>query len=471
MYTSLVYIGLASSITIFVTFALISYMSAKNSGSAIIKYKNAVSSSLGVSTLSASALGIWILFSPPSSALFGGMASVFGYALASSLPLYAFAFLGTRLRTLMPEASSLIEFTEVKLGVAYKNLLLVCSIFYMFIFLCAEMTAVAKVLESYGSISLGLGAFMILFSALSYSLLGGLRLSIKTDMIQFVLIAVALGLFFYVIPWDMSLNSVNLVEEIKKDFTNFNSVAFGLTLIIAVLCTEVFNHSTWQRVYALRDDAVKSSFMISATIVFVVIFILGLAGIFAKSTGLLGSDINLALFDLLNLSNPIMITLLIVLVVSLVLSSADTLLNGIASLFILNKEEDSKNLNIYRIMMVVTCFPVYYIASKGYDVFYMFLIADLICCALIGPAIFAILGKKEYKNASLIGIISLVVGALLFPGVDFTDGILVRLLGGASEVNELFAANQLFFSFVITVFLSFLLTLLNTRVKMEKAGL
>jgi Na+/proline symporter len=458
MNASLVYIGLFVSIFVFVAFAYISYITAKNSDSSIIKYKNAVSSSLGVSTLTASALGIWILFSPPSSALFGGMASVLGYALASTLPLLSLAFLGTRLRKAMPEASSLIEYTEVKLGTSYRNLLLVCSIFYMFIFLCAEMTAVAKVLESYGAISLGLGAFIILVSALSYSLLGGLRLSIKTDMIQFVLIAVTLLLFFYVIPWGESLNSVNLVEEVKKDFTNFNSVAFGLTLIVAVLCTEVFNHSTWQRVYALKDDAVKKSFLISASIVFVVIFILGLSGVFAKSTGLLGSDVNLALFDLLNLSNPVMIVILIVLVVSLVLSSSDTLLNGIASLFILNKEENSKNLRFYRVMMVVTCIPVYYIASKGYDVFYMFLIADLICCALIGPAIFAILGKKEYKNSFLVGIISLVVGALLFPGVDFTDGILVRLLGGASEVNELFAANQLFFSFVITVFLSFSLT-------------
>jgi len=458
MNSTLVYTGLFASIFLFVSFALISYRSAKNSDGSIIKYKNAVSSSLGVSTLTASALGIWILFSPPSSALFGGMASVFGYALASALPLVALAFLGTRLRQVMPDASSLIEYTEVKLGKSYKNLLLVCSIFYMFIFLCAEMTAVAKVLESYGAISLGLGAFIILLSAVSYSLLGGLRLSIKTDLIQFILITVALGLFIYVIPWSESLNSVNLVDEIKKDFSNFNSVAFGLTLIIAVLCTEVFNHASWQRVYALKDDAVKKSFFISGAIVFVVIFILGLSGIFAKSTGLLGADVNLALFDLLNLSNPIMIVILIVLVVSLVLSSSDSLLNAIASLFILNKKEDSKNLTIYRVMMVVTCFPVYYIASKGYDVFYMFLVADLICCALIGPAIFSILGKKQYRYSFSIGLISLVVGFVLFPGVDFTDGILVTMLGGAKEINGLWAANQLFFSFFITVLLSFFLT-------------
>lgn len=458
MNATLVYIGLFISIFVFVSFAFISYVRSNQIDRGVIKYKNAVSSTLGVSTLSASALGIWILFSPPSSALLGGMASVFGYALASASPLFALAYLGTRIRNIMPNASSLIEYTDERLGRAYKNLLLVSSIFYMFIFLCAEMTAVAKVLESYGSLSLGFGAFIVLASALSYSLLGGLRLSIKTDFIQFILIVFTLGLFFYVIPWSQSLASIDLASEMQKDFTSFSSLSFGITLIIAVLCTEVFNHATWQRVYALKSDAVKKSFFISALVVFVVIFILGLSGIFAKATGLLGSDINLALFDLLDLKNPVLITILIVLVVSLVLSSADSLLNAIASLFILNKQEDSKNLNLYRVMMVVTCFPVYYIASKGYDVFYMFLVADLICCALIGPAIFAMLGSGEYPHAAAIGIVSLVVGFVFFPGVDFSDGVLVSMLGGSSVAHPLLAENQLFFSFVITVFLSFSLT-------------
>ena len=465
MNSTIVYLGLFASIFLFISFAFISYKNQKDSDSTIIVYKNAVSSSLGISTLSASALGVWILFSPASSALWGGMASVFGYALASALPLLALAFLGFKIRKLMPNASSLIEYTEVKLGKSYKNLLLVSTIFYMFIFLCAEMTAVAKVLQSYGGLSLGLGAFLILLATASYSLLGGLRLSIKTDFVQFILILLVLALMFYIIPWDKSLASIDLVETMKTDFTNFNSMAFGLTLIIAVLCTEVFNHVSWQRVYALKEDSIKKSFIISSLIVFVVIFILGLAGIFAKSTGLLGSDVNLALFDLLNLSDPIMIFVLIAFVVSLVLSSADSLLNAIASLFVLNKEDNKKNLKLYRSVIVLTCFPIFYIASKGYDVFYLFLLADLLCCALIGPAIFAILGKREYKNAFLVGLISLVVGAILFPGLNFTDGFLVSFLGGAAEVNILWGSNQLFFSFLLTTSLSFVLTLVFSKSK------
>ena len=465
MNSTIVYLGLFASIFLFISFAFMSYKNQKDSDSTIIVYKNAVSSSLGISTLSASALGVWILFSPASSALWGGMASVFGYALASALPLLALAFLGFKIRKLMPNASSLIEYTEVKLGKSYSRLLLVSTIFYMFIFLCAEMTAVAKVLQSYGGLSLGLGAFLILLATASYSLLGGLRLSIKTDFVQFILILLVLALMFYIIPWDKSLASIDLVETMKADFTNFNSMAFGLTLIIAVLCTEVFNHVSWQRVYALKEDSIKKSFIISSLIVFVVIFILGLAGIFAKSTGLLGSDANLALFDLLNLSNPVMIFILIAFVVSLVLSSSDSLLNAIASLFVLNKEDNKKSLKLYRIVIVLTCFPIFYIASKGYDVFYLFLLADLLCCALIGPAIFAILGKREYKNAFLVGIISLILGAILFPGLNFTDGFLVSFLGGAKEVNALWGANQLFFSFLITTSLSFILTLVFSKSK------
>ena len=160
-----------------------------------------------------------------------------------------------------------------------------------------------------------------------------------------------------------------------------------------------------------------------------------------------------------------MIFFLIAFVVSLVLSSSDSLLNAIASLFVLNKEDNKKNLKLYRIVIIITCFPVFYIASKGYDVFYLFLLADLLCCALIGPAIFAILGKREYKNAFLVGLISLILGAILFPGLNFTDGFLVSYLGGAKEVNVLWGANQLFFSFLITTSLSFVLTLVFSKSK------
>ena len=464
MFSTLVYQGLSASIFIFLAFAFYSYKQAKNSDNSIITYKDSVSCTFGVSTLTASALGVWILFSPASSALWGGMASVFGYALASALPLLALAFLGLRIRKYLPNGSSLIEYTEIKLGKSYKNLLLVSSIFYMFIFLCAEMTAVAKVLQSYGDLSLGLGAVIILIATASYSLLGGLRLSIKTDLLQFVLIIIVLIAIMFMIPWERSFDTFNFIETTASDFTRFSSLSFGLTLIIAVLCTEVFNHASWQRIYALKENAVKKSFIISSLIVFVVIFILGLAGLFAKSTGLLGEDANLALFDLLQLQNPIVIFILIAFVVSLVLSSSDSLLNGIASLFVLKKEENDKSLKIYRAVIVLTCFPVYYIASKGYDVFYLFLLADLLCCALIGPAIFSILGKKEYKNTFALSIVSLVIGGVIFPGLDFSNGILVTFIGSES-LPALLVANQLFFSFVITVFLSFVLTMIFSKEK------
>lgn len=465
MSSMTVYTALGASIFIFLAFAFYSYMQAKNSDDTIVIYKNAISSSLGVSTLTASALGVWILFSPSSSALWGGMASVFGYALASTLPLLALAFVGLKIRNYLPNASSLIEYTEIKLGKSYKNLLLVSTVFYMFIFLCAEMTAVSKVLESYGGLSLGFGAFLILLATASYSLLGGLRLSIKTDMAQFAIIIIVLVLMFMAIPWKESIETLDFTKTFVTDFSDFNKVAFGLTLIIAVLCTEVFNHVSWQRVYALKQNAIKKSFIISAIIVFIVIFILGLSGLYAKSTGLLGDDANLALFDLLQLNNPIMIFILIAFVVSLVLSSSDSLLNAIASLSVLSKEENKNTIKIYRFVIILTCFPVYYIASKGYDVFYLFLVADLLCCALIGPAVFSIFGKKEYKNAFLVGIISIIIGFVLFPGINFSDGILVSFLGGAENINSFWAANQLFVSFALTVAISFILTMVFSKNK------
>ena len=78
MFPTLVSQGLIASIILFLGFAFYSYKKAKNSNDSLIIYKDAVSSTLGVSTLTASALGVWILFSPASSALWGGLPSVFG---------------------------------------------------------------------------------------------------------------------------------------------------------------------------------------------------------------------------------------------------------------------------------------------------------------------------------------------------------------------------------------------------------
>ena len=97
-------------------------------------------------TLLASALGAWILFSPPEAATWGGIPAVIGYALGSMSPLVAMLLLGRRMRQLMPHGHTLTEFLLTRYGRPMYALTLAIMVFYVFIELTAEITAISMLM-------------------------------------------------------------------------------------------------------------------------------------------------------------------------------------------------------------------------------------------------------------------------------------------------------------------------------------
>lgn len=95
----------------------------------------------------ASALGAWILFGPASAATWGGVGAVIGYALGTAFPMIFLIYLGQKIRKDFPNGSTLVEFLRKKFGQSLFKLILLMIIFYMFVFLCAEVTAVAVLIN------------------------------------------------------------------------------------------------------------------------------------------------------------------------------------------------------------------------------------------------------------------------------------------------------------------------------------
>ena len=62
----------------------------------------------------------------------------------------------------------------------------------MFIFLIAEVTAVSLLVNYISGTSLWITALIVIVSSLIYTLYGGLRASILTDNIQFIIIIILL---------------------------------------------------------------------------------------------------------------------------------------------------------------------------------------------------------------------------------------------------------------------------------------
>ena len=113
-------------------------------------------------SLIASALGAWILFGPASAATWGGIGAVIGYALGTAFPMIFLIFLGKKIRNDFPKGSTLIEFLRKKFSKTLFKLILFMTIFYMFVFLCAEVTAVAILINYISGTDLWITAFIIL---------------------------------------------------------------------------------------------------------------------------------------------------------------------------------------------------------------------------------------------------------------------------------------------------------------------
>ena len=156
--------------------------------------------SIGVFSLTASlvasSLGAWILFGPESAATWGGIGAVIGYALGTAFPLFILIFLGQRFRKNYPNAKTLIEVIRNRFGNKLFKLILFLSIFYMTVFLIAEVTAVSLFINYISGVELWITALIVIVSSLTYTLYGGLRASIFTDNIQFILFLLLLIIGF-----------------------------------------------------------------------------------------------------------------------------------------------------------------------------------------------------------------------------------------------------------------------------------
>ena len=107
-------------------------------------------------SLVASALGAWILFGPSSAATWGGIGAVIGYALGTAFPMFFLIFLGKKIRNENKNGSSLVEFIKKKFQKNFFKFILILTIFYLFIFLCAEVTAISILLNYLSGIDLSL---------------------------------------------------------------------------------------------------------------------------------------------------------------------------------------------------------------------------------------------------------------------------------------------------------------------------
>ena len=427
-------------------------------------------------SLTASALGAWILFGPVAASTWGGIGAIIGYSLGTAFPMIFLIFLGKKIRQDFPKGSSLIEFLRKKFGKSLFKLILLMTIFYMFIFLCAEITAVSVLINYISGTPLWLTALIVLLATLTYTLYGGLRASLFTDNIQMVLIIILLIISFFIIQ--SFVGEQFTFDFLRQKNPHLISASYlpgytaGFTFFIAVAATNLFHQGNWQRVYAAKDFlTLKKSLLISFFIIVPIIFYMGFVGMVAFS---INPEVrpDLGFFSLLLKQNTILLSfLLVILGLALTISTIDTLVNAISSLIVVDGRAVYKlkgktdYLKLSKYIIIILSIIAFLIASKGFDILYLFLLADLFCCAFVLTTFYSFFDNRiDEKIAYFSIIIGLLGGVLLFPSPDFSKSLLVGLILSKDLFTPFINQSLLFLSFIIATFLP-LVVLKITKLK------
>ncbi len=402
-------------------------------------------------TLLASFLGVFILFTPPEAGAIGGITTIIGYGIGVASLYFAFLVISPKVRTYLPEGSTLNDYVLKRYGFKMYLLTVLLSLFYMFVHLIAELTAIGLVAYELAGVPLLYTALFVGIGTLIYTAYGGLRAAMFTDMIQmilivFLLIMVTVGIVHYGGGVGTIISSAKTNAPDLFSFRNWGGIEYGLTLCIAVFAANLFNQGYWQRVYASKDNkTLRKSLIVCIIIALPVMLITGFLGIVSMGLGI-GSSPSVALFSLIYKFLPSqLIVAVFILALVLVMSTVDTLLNAIVATFALDSQQIFKKvkseslLPFARMMMVVLMIPAIFIAARGYSVLYLFFVADLVCAGVVFPIFFGLfnthLSERTALVASIFGVVS---------GIPF------------------FIANKLLLAFALPVIVSAVICIMST---------
>ena len=413
-------------------------------------------------SLSASALGAWILFGPASAATWGGIGAVIGYALGTAAPMLFLLNFGPKIRKEFPNGMSLTEFIKRRFGTGILKIMLILILFYLTIFLIAEVTAIAFLINLISKTPLWITSGLTLIICLLYILRGGFKLSIITDKYQFIIILSIILFSIFLILGNLEINSYELIKKNSAKLISKNYIpnyTAGLTFFIAVAATNLFHQGNWQRVFAARNNLIlKKSLIYSSIISFFIVLWMGYTGLISFSIDPKTRP-DLAFFKLILLNdNVLIIVSILVLALALTLSTIDTLINAISSLIIIEGKEINKFLSGREIknksnkLILLLCLIVFVFASKGYSILYLFLFADLLCCAAVVTIFYGFFKKKINTRLSLFSIIlGLSSGLLFFPGQNFQSSLLVGNIMSVENFSPIILSNLLFISFIVAI--------------------
>lgn len=388
-----------------------------------------------LTAFSMAATWVWApsMFTAAEKAYTQGFAGVFWFVVPNVLTLILFAFFAKRMRQLRPEGWTFSDYIREKYSNRAHNMFLTESFGLQICSLAVQLLAGATIFHKVTGLPFVWTTIILAAIPLLYSLTNGIRGSIATDFVKMSFIAIVLLLGLPIISSNVGvgtllagLGGINGTHAHLFDATGIAvMLSFGLPTTIGLLSGTFGDQMFWQRVFSVKQYAVKKT-MISAAFIFAIVPIsLACFGFFAA-----GAKLDIADTQLVNVGAVInfcprwFLYLFFLLILSGLISTVDSILCAVSSVaghdivqrLKAKTGRDYKELTIARIGMVLVAILAIAVANiPGMTITYLFLFYGTLRSSVMLPTIFAIKGRRMTERGIFYGILaSLIIGLPIF---------------------------------------------------------
>ncbi|ASM56160.1 hypothetical protein PNIG_b0602 [Pseudoalteromonas nigrifaciens] len=387
--------------------------------------------SVGFSMSAASMTATWIwaasFYAAASSGYKYGLSGAIHYGFWGALMILFIYPFGKRFRELTPNARTLAEIMHARHGSASQMILASSNIVGSIISLMVNFTAAGALVDILSPLNFTEGVLIAGSGVLIYTFWSGFRSSVFTDFGQLMAMMLAAVviipmLFFELDGPDLFTQGMsNLTIEQADFFSTTAILEQGAPFFVAVLAYAIGNQTIAQRLFAVREDLIKPSF-ITATIGYGSIVIgLGMLGLLALLAGVqpIDGDLNNLIPQMAaTYLSPVMVLVLFVMIIGSLSSTADSDLSALSAIIMTdvygkhlskNNPNPKKMLWVGRFTMVVATMLGVIFASLKLDILSMLIFVG----ALWGAIVFPVISSLYWNKVTNLAFTAAVTGAFL----------------------------------------------------------
>lgn len=402
---------------------------------------------MGIVTILARWLTGNMMMTSPHILVKYGILGAVGYSLITGMALVIFALLAKRVRTEMIDAQTIGDYLHYKLQpFGYKLMLGITTLTIINSFFLQGVAA-GMLFEQLTDLPLWIGLFLFFAVCVLYAGLGGAPLLNSVALFQVISVFTALillSVYFFVREGITPIyNGIRLYHPYLLVVNNPDSWAFLAAGVFVGTGQVITDRTTWQRLFALEDKKIVSTFALTGLILSTLPLALSAIVMIAIFSGSFHNVYSL-LFELIDhINSPLLLLLFLMSLVSAYTASFGAELHSLVSLLVRNVlPQANPQMNEDQLLQAAYGFAVG-IGLVGFIITAVFSPSPLILFVCFGilyssfmlPVIILVMSRRKVGNfIPVSGCIAMVVAFVSIPSIGMLNSIFVAFTASLVQV-------------------------------------